>query len=102
MITSVSEIKELHEKAGGFWFSPKTMSWWKTRICASSQVFGGRFFVTSDKPGWGDRRWSVRLFEAVEPMTITTVSDHDTYSAALSAAKRYTRNRSVNQTTQEV
>jgi hypothetical protein len=103
MITSVSEIKEIHEKAGGLWFSTKTMLWWRTRICASGQVFGGRFFVTSDKPLYNsDRRWSVRDFDLDEPVSIVTISQHATYSAALSAAKCYTRNRSVNQTTQEV
>ena len=103
MITSVSEIKEIHEKAGGLWFSTKTMSWWRTRICASGQVFGGRFFVTSDKPfTTANRRWSVRDFDPDEPVSIVTTSEHATLGAALSAAKCYARNRSVNQTTQEV
>ncbi|KKL87015.1 hypothetical protein LCGC14_1938930 [marine sediment metagenome] len=46
---SVGAIQRAHEKVGGRWFSPENMDFFRSRVYPG--VYGGRFFVTSEKQG---------------------------------------------------
>lgn len=76
--TTIDEIKAANRAAGEHWFSKDTMAWFNSRI--ESGVYGGRFFVTSERDGsgqyavWhGKRRYSIR--RANDDGTIDTVGE---------------------------
>ena len=63
-MTTIREIKKANKDAGQHWFDDSTMEFFGTKL--DKEVFegpGGTFFVTSEKPPHGDRRWSVRVFD---------------------------------------
>ena len=49
---TVAEIRRQHH---GHWFDPETMRFFHTRICAGGRMFGGRYFVTSERNPSGVR-----------------------------------------------
>lgn len=58
------------------WFSPETMRFFDTRVGHS--VYGGRYFVTSEKGPDGVRKWSIR--ECVDGV-IDTVGEFQAYES---------------------
>lgn len=86
---TVQEIRDANEAAGHFWFSPHSMRFFGSRIL--SGVYGGRYFVTSEKrPDSSDPRlYSVRVVR--ESGAIDTVGKFQGYqsaSAARAAARK--------------
>jgi len=70
MFETIDEIKTANAEAGYFWFSPETLRFFSSRI--STKVYGGRYFVSSEKEYDGARRYTVR--EARSDGSINTVS----------------------------
>ena len=86
---TVRDIQEACERAGSHWFDKDTMRFFRTRICGEGRVYGGRYFVTSERSWTGPRLYSVR--QASEEGSISTVGEFQGYKtakAAISAAKR--------------
>lgn len=89
---NLAEIREANRVAGMHWFSPDTLRFFGTRMCAHGRIFGGRYFVTSEYVGFdrrGPRRYSVRV--AGPDGAIDTVGDFGAYASrngAIAAAKR--------------
>ena len=80
-------IKEVNYNAGYFWFDVESMRFFRSRL--SSDVYGGRFFVSSEKIPNNVRKYSVR--ETLECGRIVTVGEFQKYhtrSQAIAAAKR--------------
>ncbi len=90
--TTTAQIKQANAKAGGKWFSKNNMEYFNTIIVR--QVFGGRYFITSERDGWGmawdgRRRYSIRMVD--EDAQIETVGEFGQYAtkeAAIKAARR--------------
>jgi hypothetical protein len=85
-ITSIAELRELNERNGGCWFERGSMKFFGTRI--ESGIIRGRFFVTSEQPPHGARKYSVRKFD--NKGRIDTVGEFCGYSSrreALAAAR---------------
>jgi hypothetical protein len=68
---NIAAIREAHENRahGNHWFEPGAMRFFGTRI--ESGVIDGRYFVTSEQPPHGPRRFSIRC--ANDDATIDTV-----------------------------
>lgn len=86
---SIAEIKAANEAAGQSWFAPDTLAWHESII--EPEVYGGRFFVTSerDKTGlaWdGKRRWTVR--RANDDGTIDTMGEYGQFASKARASMR--------------
>lgn len=91
----IEQIKRANEQAGQFFFQPKTLRFFSSRIL--SDVFegpGGVFFVTSEKRGGhlgdGPRRFTVRRFMRNTGNVIThgEFVEYQTAAQAKCAAKR--------------
>lgn len=86
MIKTTAELRKLANASGSFFFKPKTMAFFNSRV--ERTVYANRYFITSEQ--FGDeapREWAVREFAAEqgEPVDINTVSRHATLEAALAA-----------------
>lgn len=44
---TIADVKAANEAAGCFFFSPRTMRFFNSRV--DSRIYGGRFFVTSER-----------------------------------------------------
>ncbi len=95
LYTTTGQIKEANERQGGCWFSTGILRWWDCRV--EPGVYGGRFFVASNRDDRGcdeerrRRRWSV--MEALPDGSITTreFHQHDTCAEAVKAARALAR-----------
>jgi len=90
---TVNEIKRFMRAAGSHWFDPNTMRFFETEVERSVyQGPGGVYFVTSEQPPYGPRRWSVRQFwpSAAEIGTVGEFCEVDR-DEAMSAALRLAR-----------
>ena len=56
---NMNQIREANKRSGGHWFEPATLQFFGSRILAG--LYGGRYFVTSEQPPHGPRRYSVRI-----------------------------------------
>jgi len=83
-------VKQANSEMGEVWFSRSTLGYWRTRV--SDYLYGGRYFVTSDRQ-WNDTRaYTVR--EAMPDGSIRTVGEFGQYtsrSGAHGAAERMGR-----------
>lgn len=72
LFKTINEIKEANRRARKFFFSPDTMRFFASQI--ESDVYGGKYFITSEKSGFEDpiRQFAVR--EATETGDILTVA----------------------------
>lgn len=68
---TIAELKALNRENGGCWFEPSTMRFFGTRI--EGGIISGRYFVTSEQPPNGARRFSLRSFD--DQGNINTVGD---------------------------
>lgn len=88
-VYSISDLKRLNEKNGGCWFGRSEMRFFGTRI--ESGIIGGKYFVTSEQPPHGSRKYSVRSFD--EKGDVDTVGEFCAYSdksEAMSAIRELT------------
>jgi len=56
---NISEVKQANADAGGYWFSPGAMRFFKTRIV--SGIIKDRYFVTAETGPSGVERYSARI-----------------------------------------
>ena len=87
MFHNINEIIALNKRAGNHFFSKESMRFFSSRV--HSEVYNGRFFVTSEKFDWkSPRLYTVRKIES--DGSITTIGDFqgfDTRSKAHTFAK---------------
>jgi hypothetical protein len=84
---NIDEIKQANREAGKFFFSPDTMRFFDSHILTG--VIGGRFFITSEQPPEGPRRYSVRVaWEDGGVSTMTPGSAADEWHTSVFAAQR--------------
>jgi hypothetical protein len=89
----IDEITAANRRAGYHFFAADTKRFFGSRV--GDTVYGGRFFVTSERTGWdhdASRAYTVR--EAQANGSIDTVGDfgqHATRQAAHRAAQRMAR-----------
>ena len=55
---SIEEIKQANGARGNYWFSEGAMHFFHTRI--GETIISGRYFVSSERPPHGTRRYTVR------------------------------------------
>ena len=79
--TSMREIERANDRAGNHWFKPDTLRFFGSRV--GEDVYGGRLFVTSEKPPHGARAWSIRA--ALDDGTIETVGEFLGYGSRAAA-----------------
>ncbi len=72
---TIAKIKAVMDKNGSYWWGPASMRHFRTQI--ESSTFEGErgiFFVTSEKPPRGLRKFTVREFNP-KTLKISTVGD---------------------------
>ncbi len=80
---SIDAIKATNRASGGYWFTPDTMRFFRSRI--GSRLVDGRFFVTSETPDSGTpRRYSVRMAYG-QDARIETMSGFREFTSAAQA-----------------
>ncbi len=83
---TISEVRAANAQLGHHWFDRDTLRFFHSRI--STGVFGGRYFVSSEKGPGMARRYSVRI--ANDDGSIDTVGDFQ-QDATLAQAKARAR-----------
>jgi hypothetical protein len=85
-VFSIEDIKRINANKGMSFFSPNTMRFFNSRVLG--EVYGNRFFITSEKPPKGKRAYTVRVFN-YETGSISTIIEFCklTKSQAIKAAK---------------
>lgn len=78
---TVWDIEEANQRRGHHFFDEDTMRFFKSRILDG--VYGGRFFVTSEKGPDNVRRYTVR--EAKADGSVDTYGDFQDYATAAQA-----------------
>ncbi len=74
------EIEYKNRTGGnGHWFDPETMGFFKSKIGRSRMIRNIIYFVSSEKPPHGDRKYSVRRMD--KSGDITTVGPFCEYSS---------------------
>ena len=84
----IQEIMRRNEECGGYFFSEGALRFFKSRI--HDEVYGSGYFVTSERPPYGPRAYTVRY--AKPDGHIVHVSDFMAFSSrngAHAAAARY-------------
>lgn len=81
MFRDIHEVKEANNRAGYFFFSPDTMRFFNSRILG--KLYGGRWFITSERGPYSFRRYTIR--QANADGSITTVKEFGKYSTASAA-----------------
>jgi len=87
--TDVDQIKAANARAGRHFFEASTMRFFRSRVLEG--VYGGRYFVTSEKPPHGPRAYTIR--EADPEGNVRTAEgcelcQFETASRAKAAARR--------------
>mgnify|MGYP003139482311 CR=1 FL=1 len=85
-VSTIRQLIALNKSNGSHFFDKGTMRWFNSRI--HSDVYGGCVFVTSEKQGWLERKYTVRIVHV--DGSIETASSFQQYSTryqAHSAAK---------------
>ena len=86
-IIPISEIKELNQKAGNYWFEPDTLRFFKSRLDKYAYKKGNKaYFVSSEQSPYGSRMYSVRVAD-LKTGNINTVGDFMKYGSRESALK---------------
>lgn len=81
---SIAQIKAANEGIGQYWFEPATMDFFNTVIEARGEVFGGCYFITSERMETSDpKRYTVR--RANDNGTIDTVGNMGDFASATGA-----------------
>jgi hypothetical protein len=82
MYNSITELKRKNKQSGSYWFSPKTMRFFKCKI--ESEIIHGKYFVTSESNGQ-ERKFSARI--ADEKGNIRTIGTFHNYTKEEALAK---------------
>jgi hypothetical protein len=79
--TDMAAVKERNRRTGHSFFEADTLRFFDGTV--GRTLYGGRFFVTSEKGPHGPRRWTVR--RANQDGTITTCGVFQQYASGESA-----------------
>lgn len=79
---TLAQVKEANRESGHCWFSPDTMRFFRTRILGG--LVAGKYFVTSEKPPHGPRKYSIREVKNTQGH-IWTVGEFCQYGTARAA-----------------
>lgn len=90
--SSMAGVRAAFSAAGSYWFSKGAMQFFRTKI--ESSLIGGRYFITSEKPPYDVRKFSVRKVVRHDngSLTIETIGEfcsHETIQEAREALKEY-------------
>lgn len=89
---TVRDVREAHQGVGRHFFDRDTMRFFRSRICAQGRVYGGRFFVTSEKKCFDDYRRVYQVREVTpDGADIETRGQYGSVGAAITAAKRMSK-----------
>lgn len=81
-VASLDDFRRANEAAGHHWFSPGAMRFFRTRL--GDTVYGDRYFISSEQPPDGVRRFSIR--EAVDGgRSVRTVGEFCGYATRYQA-----------------
>jgi hypothetical protein len=84
MPTTMAELRALAKENGSHWFDASSMRFFGTRI--ESKVIRGRYFVTSEQPPHGPRKFSLRSFDEVGAIdTVGEFCAHNSKRQAIAA-----------------
>jgi len=81
MFRNIADIKCANRVYGRYFFEPDTMRFFGSRVL--DEVYGGRYYVTSEKPPYGPRAYTVR--RAGSEGEITTIGKVCQYATAAQA-----------------
>jgi len=88
MYRNIDEIKRKNEEIGHHLFSRGSMRIFDGRVHA--ELYGGRYFVTSEKPAHGPRAYAVRkALDSGAVETVGMICQYRTRAQAHAAAKRH-------------
>lgn len=79
---TIAQVKEANIASGHYWFDPDSMRFFGTKILGG--LVAGRYFVTSEKPPYGPRKYSIRKVKNAQGH-IDTVSEFCQYGTARAA-----------------
>ena len=83
---SMAELRSMADAAGSHWFDRSNMRFFRSRIMPTIYAgTGGVYFLSSEQPPDGARKFSVRAFD-VETADITTVGNHCSMTGREAAA----------------
>lgn len=85
---NTDQVVAANRAAGQHWFSPDTMRFFNSRVLYT--VYGGRYFLTSEKGPDGIRGYSVRE-TTPDGSSITTVGEFQGWPSARAAQKEAKR-----------
>lgn len=86
MITSIAELAALNKRNGGCWFDKGSMRFFGTSF--ESGIVRGKYFITSEQPPHGSRKYSIRSFDAEGNIsTVGGFCHYDTKAEARAALK---------------
>ena len=73
---TITMIRAANALAGAHFFERATMRFFRSQVLRTVyQGPGGIFFVTSEEPPYGGRRYTVRRFDPTDPSDIETFGD---------------------------
>ena len=84
MFKSMTEVRRANAAAGNHWFEPGTMRFFRSRV--SDRLYGGRYFVSSERAPRGARRYTVRV--ANDDGSIGTVGEFQAFASRGAAHRR--------------
>ncbi len=95
-ILTIGDVKRLNEGAGGYWFSPDTLKFFKSRFTETDKLIKGKYFITSEQNPEGSRMFSVRAFDP-KTKDISTVGEFHSFATKKEAMEyattlNYTKN----------
>ena len=89
---SIEEIIQANESIGHCWFSPSTTSFFRSKVYP--EIYGGRFFVSSEKACFDDPTRVYTVREVNDRGAIATPQTRECFKTkdrAVGAAKRAAR-----------
>lgn len=81
VVTTIRELAALNHENGGHWFDKSSMRFFGTSF--ESGIIRGKYFVTSEKPPHGPRKYTVRSFD--DKGNVHTVGDFCGYGTRAEA-----------------
>lgn len=63
--STVTDLVDITNDYGGYFFSPDTMKFFGTRL-PDQKIYGGRYFITNDRKAPDGMTYTVRAFEILE------------------------------------
>ncbi len=91
---NINNIKQANREAGFYFFSPDSMRFFDSRVLPT--VYGGRFFITSERSGFDDPTRTYTVREFMPDGSIETVGEfngHATIPLAKNAVRQAVKDR---------